>query len=224
MSANQERRKWVMSIEQPENRERGPDAQHRVVVDAAPLDVPGTQIRPVAPNVGADNANCSNSRGIGGHHSARAKKDEWLTPPEIIESLGVFDLDPCSPIERPWDMAANHYTIEDDGLSQPWHGRVWCNPPYGRETGKWLNKCAEHGNATALIFARTETADWQSHVWSKAHSVLFLFGRLYFYHVTGERAANNSGAPSALVAFDRENGIALERSELPGKIVRLSNE
>jgi hypothetical protein len=38
-------------------------------------------------------------------------KDEWLTPPEIIKSLGEFDLDPCSPINRPWDTAKNHYTI-----------------------------------------------------------------------------------------------------------------
>lgn len=163
------------------------------------------------------------SRGMGGHHSARADKDEWLTPPEIIESLGRFDLDPCSPIERPWDMAANHYTIDDNGLTKPWHGRVWCNPPYGRETGLWLARCADHGNATALIFARTETADWQSHVWSKADSVLFLFGRLFFYHVTGKRAAHNSGAPSALIAYDPENTKALEASGLSGRLVRLEN-
>lgn len=34
-------------------------------------------------------------------------KDEWLTPPYIIDSLGVFDLDPCSPINRPWDTKAD---------------------------------------------------------------------------------------------------------------------
>ena len=59
-------------------------------------------------------------------------KDEWLTPPEIVKSLGEFDLDPCSPIERPWDTAKNHFTINDNGLIQNWFGRVWCNPPYGK--------------------------------------------------------------------------------------------
>lgn len=150
-------------------------------------------------------------------------KDEWLTPPEVVKALGDFDLDPCSPINRPWPTAAKHYTALDNGLRQVWMGRVWCNPPYGRETGRWLARCAEHGNATALIFARTETADWVEHVWKKAHSILFLWGRLYFHHVDGKRAAANSGAPSALISYDESNTLALEASGLPGRVVRLGN-
>jgi len=63
-------------------------------------------------------------------------KGEWLAPPEIIRALGDFDLDSCAPMIRPWDMANTHYTGKDDGLSKPWFGRTWCNPPYGIETGK----------------------------------------------------------------------------------------
>ncbi len=159
--------------------------------------------------------------GIGSHHSARAMKDEWLTPPEIVRSLGTFDLDPCSPVNRPWPTAKRHFTIDDDGLNQAWSGRVWCNPPYGRETGKWLARCAKHKDAIALIFARTETSDWVDHVWSKADSVMFLFGRLYFYHVTGERAANNSGAPSALISYSAENTLDLLTCGLEGRVVCL---
>jgi hypothetical protein len=92
---------------------------------------------------------------IGGHQSAAMLNDEWLTPPEILQALGPFDLDPCAPIKRPWPMAAEHYTVEDNGLAQPWVGRVWCNPPYGLETARWLNRMAQHGNGIALIFART---------------------------------------------------------------------
>lgn len=77
---------------------------------------------------------------MGSHQSARMLKDEWLTPPDIIKGLGSFDLDPCSPVNRPWDTADRHYTIEDDGLMQPWSGRVWLNPPYGREATAWLDK------------------------------------------------------------------------------------
>ena len=165
----------------------------------------------------------SQAVGMGGHHSASAGKDEWLTPPELIAALGSFDLDPCSPINRPWATAANHFTILDNGLRREWAGRVWCNPPYGRETGKWLARCADHGNATALIFARTETQDWVEHVWKRAHSILFLWGRLYFYHVDGTRASANSGAPSALIAYDEANTLALENSKLAGRVIRLAN-
>lgn len=161
------------------------------------------------------------SGGMGGHQSARADKDEWLTPPELVRSLGPFDLDPCSPIARPWPTAANHFTTIDNGLLKAWTGRVWCNPPYGRETGRWLGRCAEHGNATALVFARTETADWVEHVWKRAHSVLFLYGRLFFHHVDGRRAASNSGAPSALIAYDEANTLALSHSSLLGKLIKL---
>lgn len=159
--------------------------------------------------------------GMGSHHSAKAGKDEWLTPPEILHALGPFDIDPCSPVNRPWSTAAKHLTWKDNGLLVPWQGRVWCNPPYGREAGRWLARCAEHGNATALIFARTETSDWVDHVWQKADAILFLYGRLHFHHVDGTRAKCNAGAPSALVSYDAENTKALESCGLSGRLVTL---
>jgi hypothetical protein len=58
---------------------------------------------------------------LGGEASV-AGTDVWLTPPHIIQALGSFDLDPCSPLNRPWDTAQKHYTIEDDGLTSPWGG------------------------------------------------------------------------------------------------------
>lgn len=142
---------------------------------------------------------------MGGHQSAVALKDEWLTPPHILKELGSFDLDPCAPIKRPWDMANCHYTIEDNGLAQPWFGRVWCNPPYGLEAAQWLDRLAQHGNGIALIFARTETRMFFDHVWRRADAVLFIEGRLHFHHVDGRRAAANSGAPSCLVAYGINN-------------------
>lgn len=74
--------------------------------------------------------------------------EEWFTPPELIKALGEFDLDPCSPVNRPWDTAKKHYTKEVDGLKQKWEGRVWLNPPYGKETFKWIERLANHGDGT----------------------------------------------------------------------------
>lgn len=130
--------------------------------------------------------------------------DQWLTPPWIIETLGPFDLDPCAPVNRPWNTAKEHYTKLDDGLSKPWHGRVWLNPPYGKETFKWLAKLAEHKNGIALIFARTETLGFHEYVWNEADSIFFFKGRLSFYKVTGEKGGT-ANAPSCLVSYSPMN-------------------
>src|ERR1035437_9310429 len=157
------------------------------------------------------------NKGIGGHHRGfEGAKDEWLTPPGIIKSLGTFDLDPCSPVNRPWDTATKHYTTEDDGLLQPWEVRVFLNPPYGPHTFTWMEKLYKHGNGIALIFARTETEIFFKTVWGKATSMLFLNGRLYFYDVKGVRASNNSGAPSVLIAYGENNAEILKNSKIPG--------
>lgn len=161
--------------------------------------------------------------GAGGHHSAAALKDEWLTPPEILQALGRFDLDPCAPAleRRPWNMADRHFTAEDNGLNMGWHGRVWCNPPYGQQTSRWLERCAAHGNAIALVFARTETRMFFDHVWPRADALLFLEGRLHFHHADGRRAAANSGAPSVLIAYGENNAHALHTCGLAGAFVPL---
>ena len=160
--------------------------------------------------------------GIGSHTKThRGETDEWLTPPEIKKPLGVFDLDPCSPVDRPWDTATTHYTIEDDGLKQVWVGRVWLNPPYGPQTGKWLDRLATHGIGTALIFARTETAMFVVHVWKRADAVLFIHGRLHFYTVGGQRARGNAGGPSVLIAYGSEDAEQLRTSGIAGTFLRL---
>jgi len=162
-------------------------------------------------------------KGIGGHQSAAMLKDEWLTPPEIISALGVFDLDPCSPIDRPWDTAKKHYTIKDNGLMQPWIGRIWLNPPYGNYTKLWMYRLVQHGNGIALIFARTETEFFQRVVFQEANAIFFIKGRLYFHHVDGTKAAHNSGAPSVLVAYGENNIDCLREnnSGIGGTLIRL---
>lgn len=164
--------------------------------------------------------------GMGSHEVATKinKNDEWLTPVELIKSIGEFDLDPCSPIKRPWDTAKKHYNIKDNGLEQEWDGRVWCNPPYGREAIKWLSKLSNHNNGVALIFARTETKMFFSEVWDKATSILFLEGRLTFYNVNGEKGKGNAGAPSCLIAYGRECSDMLENSGIKGKFIKLKSE
>lgn len=164
-------------------------------------------------------------KGIGGHQMPEGKNDEWLTPPEILNKLGIFDLDPCAPIERPWNTAKKHFTIKDNGLKQKWVGRVWLNPPYNRyHICEWLSKMAEHKNGICLMFARTETTYFQDFVFKYAHSILFIKGRLSFYDVKGNKAKANSGAPSVLISYTQCDTDIIIKSGIQGELIFLSNE
>lgn len=155
-----------------------------------------------------------------GGDGAAATTHDWLTPPEILQALGPFDLDPCASQFQPWPTATRMLTIEDDGLSVQWRGRVWCNPPYGPHAEKFLKRCAEHGNAVALIFARTETRAFQEWCWRKADGMLFVAGRLRF-RLPGGGVAGPAGAPSVLVAYGASNALRLASCGIPGHFVPL---
>lgn len=158
---------------------------------------------------------------MGSHQSTRMISDTWLTPPGIINALGPFDLDPCAaPEPRPWPTAARHLVRADDGLTAPWSGRVWLNPPYSREATRWLARLADHGHGTALVFARTETSWFVEHVWKQATLLLFLAGRLHFHRADGTRAPANAGAPSVLAAYGDYDAERLASSGLTGAIAR----
>lgn len=144
--------------------------------------------------------------------------DTWLTPPEIVKSLGDFFLDPCSPIDAPWRLTTMWYTEEHDGLIQPWVGRVFMNPPYGSQCGRWMEKLKTHGDGIALIFARVETKWFHKTVWQSADAVFFFDKRINFYKMDGSLGSGSS-APSCLVAYGKHNVDAIEKSGLSGKLV-----
>jgi hypothetical protein len=157
-----------------------------------------------------------------GFNTNTKNEPEWLTPKYIIDALGPFDLAPCAPpIERrPWNTAINHFSkeVDGDGLSKDWQGRVWLNPPYGRETFKWLAKLAEHKSGVALIFARTETAGFHKEIWEKAHGVFFFKGRLSFgVSGTGE-LKDRCNAPSCLVSYSHTDSTAIHLALISKKL------
>lgn len=150
-----------------------------------------------------------------GYELPVAQKDEWLTPPWMLARLGEFDLDPCSPISRPWDTACEHYSMQDNGLSKPWNGRVWLNPPLESGAAKaWMARLAKHGNGIALLPARTDTRLWADYVWRAARAVCFVIGRITFHHADGRKAARPIGTPIALIAYGPHNAAMLEEAAL----------
>lgn len=159
--------------------------------------------------------------GIGSHTSPnKGATDSWITPKEIIAALGPFDLDPCACSPQPWKCADNWLTKRDNGLNYDWteFDRVWLNPPYS-EVWRWMDRLADHGQGTALIFARTEVKGFVEQVWHRADAVLFLHGRLFFHHPDGRRAKGNSGGPSCLVAYGKNDVERLRGSGLAGSLV-----
>ena len=145
-------------------------------------------------------------RGFVEHDTTEKKantSNEWYTPPEIFELLKnpTFDLDPCSPGKDkvPWIPAVKHYTASDNGLLMPWTGKVWLNPPYGKETPVWLDKLALHGNGIALVFARTDTK-WFHRLVTKADVVCFLAGRVSFVSESGQQGGS-AACGSLLLAW-----------------------
>ncbi len=149
------------------------------------------------------------------------KSVEWYTPKFIFEELSIqFDLDPCSP----WDMetavpAKTKFTIFDDGLSKEWFGRVWLNPPYGKDTPMWIRRMIEHGDGIALVFSRTDSA-WCQEAMKACTAMLFISGRINF--VPGkenQHKKSRSGAGTVLFAFGEDSAKALERIRDRGVLI-----
>lgn len=137
---------------------------------------------------------------LGVHFSSETP--EWYTPPIIIDCviqvMEYIDLDPCSnDADSPNVPARHHFTSEQDGLSHPWHGKVYMNPPYGREIADWVEHLVAEwadgriSEAMSLLPARTDT-EWCKLL--RDFPRCFLYGRLKFSHYD-----NSAPFPSMLV-------------------------
>ena len=119
-----------------------------------------------------------------------------------ISSIFNFSLDACALPENA--KCESYYTPKDDGLSKPWRGGVWCNPPYGREISSWVKKAYEESQkeyndfVLMLLPARTDTKWWWEYVQGKA-TLFFIKGRVKF-------GDHNVGAPfpSVLALYMKE--------------------
>lgn len=158
------------------------------------------------------------------HESVNNQSVDWYTPRWIFDELGLqFDLDPCQPtggIE--WIPALKFYTLEDDGLTSPWGGLVWLNPPYGKYTKEWLSKMNNHRNGIALVFARTDCA-WFHDYCAKADAILFMQGRIRFVDGLEKTGGSGAGSGSMMIAWGSEGTAALRRMSSKGLFVELSN-
>ena len=141
---------------------------------------------------------------------------EWYTPQSILDrvvtALGAIDLDPCSNPDPHNVPAQRHFTIEDDGLSREWFGRVYMNPPYGDAISAWTAKLRDElmaGRATeaiALVPGRIDTSWWDelTATWPCVMAC-FIRGRLRF-----SRSENSAPFPSVVLYFGRDSDAFVE--------------
>ena len=131
-----------------------------------------------------------------------SKTDNWATPPEVFKDLDnefKFTLDPCASKEN--HKCDKYFTKEENGLLQDWGGhRVYCNPPYGRTIGYWVEKAAkesrkENTTVVMLLPARTDTKWFHKYIYGRA-TIRFIRGRLKF-----GGSKNSAPFPSMIVIF-----------------------
>ena len=134
--------------------------------------------------------------------------DEWYTPAHIIKRvkrvLGDIDLDPASCAIANMTVGAKKiYTREEDGLVQPWSGRIFHNPPYSN-VHAWVDKLVSSYRKSAysanlvesailLVNASIETDSFQS---LYAFPICFPKQRIKF---EGPKRAKSPPAASAIV-------------------------
>jgi phage N-6-adenine-methyltransferase len=125
---------------------------------------------------------------------------EWATPQDLFDQVdsrfGLF-LDVCAALENA--KCPSFYGIRADGLKRPWDSPWWCNPPYGRGIGAWVEKAisAEAVHGVMLVPARTDTK-WFRRAFDNAAELFLIEGRLKFGGAT-----NSAPFPSCLFHFTR---------------------
>jgi hypothetical protein len=105
-----------------------------------------------------------------GLEQAQMTSDDYYTPSWVFDRLGlVFDIDVCSPPGGlPYIPARRHFTMADDGLSQPWSGRVWMNPPYS-DAEPWVDRFIAHRHGVALL--PVVKSFWRLKLWAEADAI-----------------------------------------------------
>lgn len=146
------------------------------------------------------------------------KNDTSLTPLELIKKLGKFDLDPCGLNFH--KTAGKIIEWPNDGLSENWAGRVWCNPPYSNPT-PWLDRLSRHNNGIALVLNSTDTEWFQEYVFNRQCGVLFLKGRPKFMRKDLSRFQIMRGG-LVLIAYGVQNMSILENSGISGSYIEMS--
>jgi hypothetical protein len=138
----------------------------------------------------------------------RTDSDERFTPRWIFTALGErFDLDVAHPMDAETNVPCDaFYTREDDGLTSPWSGFVWCNPPFSNTT-PWADKMIAHGEG--LFLGPFANSAWTQRM-LRASSATWLMRDFAFEHPL--HAGKRSSMPLAMYALGERARRSLVRA------------
>lgn len=158
-----------------------------------------------------------------------SESEEWYTPAKYIDAvralMGGIDVDPASnPEANQIVQAAQFYTLADDGLQHDWQGRVFLNPPYGRDEisnqERWsvrLMEQYEAGITTEAVLLVNAVTDrqWFQPLWR--YPICFTDHRIRFYRPGAD--ANSPVIGSVFVYFGRQTARFAELFKAFGPVV-----
>lgn len=136
--------------------------------------------------------------------------DDYYTPPWVFERMNIdFDLDVASPPGGiDWIPAKQYFTIEDDGLSQPWHGRVWMNPPYSNPK-PWIERFIQHANGITLV--PMTRGHWFNDLWKSDASFVIPDQKETLFKFVRDNKLTGIFMPVVFIAFGQECQTAISQ-------------
>lgn len=142
--------------------------------------------------------------------------DEWYTPPWIIRELGgKFDTDPCAPRRRHW-TAKRCFTLAQNGLSQPWKGTVFCNPPYSNPT-PWVERMMDHQGGGVFLVPVRQSFWYQDLALASATAFVLLQTRIAFVDLQAKPIGKGYSADTfCLIVWGGEAMVRVQRALLRG--------
>lgn len=152
-----------------------------------------------------------------------SNSEEWSTPSDLFNTLHCFygfTLDPCATKKNA--KCKKFFSKKQDGLKQSWKGEtVFCNPPYGKEIGKWVEKAHDEwtkgkllkGKKTVIVMlipVRTDTKYWHKHILDTGESIFGKVANLFegpeIYFIRGRlkfsNSKNSAPFPSCIVVWN----------------------
>lgn len=162
---------------------------------------------------------------------AQSDQNDWRTPRKFLDAaravLGEIDLDPASGAEANETVkAAKFYTEADNGLKQPWKGRVWLNPPYGGDARLFVERLIKEyqvGNVTAaclLINSHPTETKWFQELF--AYPICFVRSRIDFGGPSREVSSTSTHGSAIAYLGDNETKFAKTFSEFGAVVKRIA--